>query len=354
MAIKIDSFPGRELHIEGIPYLYFGGTSYLGLQDLPEFQELYIKHVRNYGTNYGASRKSNIQFSIYDKAEQYLAKLVGSEACITLSSGYLAGQFLAGFMESQRYKLFYVPHTHSALFRKEAKTYVTYASLNIALEDHLNSTNKTTPVLFLDAVDFSGGNFPNFQALKKLPLNKLIIVVDDSHGIGIVGNNGGGVYQSLSGLGAKELFICCSLGKGYGLQAGAIFGTKKDMEVLRNSSLYGGSSPPSPAAMATLLEADTIYKNRRNRLRQNLEFFLKNLDVNKKLRHMAGHPTISFQSPPLVDYMFKTKIIVTDFRSPNEDSETMSRIVISASHTIADLEKLAQLLNSFNYKYIKN
>ncbi len=350
MAIQIDSFPGREVYVNGNPYLYFGGTSYLGLQDLPEFQELFIKHIRNYGTNYGASRKSNVQFSVFDKAERHLAQLAGSEACITLSSGYLAGQFLSGFMQAQKYKLFYVPHTHSALFRKASKSYVTYASLNFALESHLKSTNKATPVLFLDSIDFSGGNFPDFQGLKNLPLSKLILVVDDSHGIGILGSNGGGVYQTLNRLGAKKLFVCCSLGKGFGLQAGAIFGKKEDLEVLKKSPLYGGSSPASPAAMATLLEADTIYENRRNKLQENLAFFLQHLVRNKKLRYMEGHPTISFQSPALVDYLFENKIIVTDFKYPNEDSETMSRIVISANHTRDDLKILIQLLNSFDYE----
>ena len=347
MAIKIDSFPGRKLHIEGTPYLYFGGTSYLGLQDLPEFQELFIKHIKNYGTNYGASRKSNVQFSIYEEAEEYLAKLVGCESCITLSSGYLAGQFLSGYMETQKHKLFYAPHTHSALFRSAAKHYVTYASLNFALERHLNSTSKATPVLFLDAIDFSGVNFPNFQSLKKLPLNKLIVVVDDSHGIGILGEKGGGVYKTLAKLGAKKLVVCCSLGKGFGLQAGAIFGAKNELELMRKNPLYGGSSPASPAAMATLLEANNIYENRRNRLQENLRFFLENLVATKKLRYMEGHPTLSFQNPSLVAYLFKNRIVVTDFNYPNEESETMSRIVISANHTKADLQKLVHLLNNF-------
>ena len=354
MDIKIDSFPGREIHIEGKPYLYFGGTSYLGLQDLPEFQELFIKNVRNYGTNYGASRKSNVQFSVYEDAENHLAKLVGSEACITLSSGYLAGQFLSVYMESKKYKLFYVPNTHAALFRKKSKTYVTYTSLNFALESHLNSTNRAAPVLFLDAIDFSGGNFPDFQGLKNLPLSKLIVVVDDSHGIGVIGSKGGGVYRTLSKLGAKQLFVCCSLGKGFGIQAGAIFGNKRDLDILENTPLYGGSSPASPCAMATLLEAAPIYENRRDRLKQNLGFFLKNLATNKKLRYMNGHPTISFQNASLVAYLLKHQIIVTDFKYPDEDSETMSRIVISANHTIADMESLIQLLNSFNYEYRKN
>ena len=39
----IDEFPDRSINIDGKEYLYFGGTSYLGLQTDPEFQLLFIK-----------------------------------------------------------------------------------------------------------------------------------------------------------------------------------------------------------------------------------------------------------------------------------------------------------------------
>ena len=58
MAIYIDGFPGRELELDHRKYLYFGGTSYLGLQTDGAFQDMYISNIRKYGTNYGASRKS--------------------------------------------------------------------------------------------------------------------------------------------------------------------------------------------------------------------------------------------------------------------------------------------------------
>ncbi|MFX0556632.1 aminotransferase class I/II-fold pyridoxal phosphate-dependent enzyme [Maribacter sp. CXY002] len=350
MAVYIDSFPGREININGKPYLYFGGTSYLGLQDLPEFQELFIDNIRKYGTGYSASRKSNVRFPIFDDAENYLADLVGSERCITLSSGYLAGQFIAEYLQTKKYKAFYAPNTHSALLRNctQHKNYVTYASLNIAVRNYLNGPNPKIPVLYLDAIDFSGGNYPNFESLKILPLKKMILVADDSHGIGIVGENGQGIFNTLQKLPIKTLFVCCSLGKGLGIQAGAVFGNSEDLSQLESAHLYVGSSPASPAAMATLVQADKLYNQRRSILRQNLGYFLKEVGSDVKFRHMEGHPTFSFQNELLVTHLEKHGIIITNFNYPNENSKITSRIVLSASHTIQDINTLCNTIKSFS------
>lgn len=347
MALYIDSFPGRQITVADEKYLYFGGTSYLGLQDYEPFQELFIKNIRKYGTNYSASRKSNVRFSVFELAEDYLADLVGSEACITQSSGYLAGQFLSDYIHKKSYKPFFAPNTHSALFRNKVKNYVTYASLNIALRNYLNEPNAKTPVLFMDAIDFSGGGFPNFESLKILPLKDIVIVADDSHGIGIIGNNGSGVYRSLEALNPKKLFVCCSLGKGFGIQAGAIFGNKEDLLQMENSSFYGGASPASPAAVATFLEATPIYYERRTILQENLARFLEKLESLKHFRYMDGHPTFTFLNPKLVEFLEMQKMVVTNFNYPDDASDNMSRIVLSASHRSSDIELLVNTLNSF-------
>ncbi len=249
MAQYIDSFPGREILIDGKKHLYFGGTAYLGLQTDAIFQNLFVDNLKKYGTNYGASRKSNLRMSIFGKAERYLADFVGAEDCVTVSSGYLAGQFVAQALNTKAHRFFYAPNTHSALYPIQTKCYTTFTALNIALREHLRSQPRKTPVVFLDAIDFSGCNYPDFNLLQLLPLNEVILVVDDSHGIGIIGKNGSGVFRILSRLPIKELLVCCSLGKGFGIQGGAVFGTKNRMSRLMETSFFGGSSRAAPAAL---------------------------------------------------------------------------------------------------------
>ncbi|WP_281540606.1 aminotransferase class I/II-fold pyridoxal phosphate-dependent enzyme [Maribacter aestuarii] len=347
MVVNVDSFPGRELMIAGMPHLYFGGTAYLGLQQYPEFQELFIENIKRYGTNYSASRISNVRLPVFETVEAHLAKTVQSEACMTFSSGYLAGQFISKFLQDKHHKFFYTPNTHSAVHQKRPKSYVTYSSLLFALERHLSASKLVTPVIFLDAIDFSGANYPDFQGLKNLPLNECILVVDDSHGIGVVGKNGQGVYATLKKFNPKKLFVCCSLGKGLGIQAGAIFGDKSDINSMMATPFFGGASPASPACMNTYLQAQNIYKDRRKVLNKNIQMFLKEVHHLEKFRFMPNHSVFSFHNPELVKFLKKHHMIITDFNYPNEASKALSRIVISAAHQSEDIKKLVATLNTF-------
>ncbi|MFK5971789.1 MAG: aminotransferase class I/II-fold pyridoxal phosphate-dependent enzyme [Flavobacteriaceae bacterium] len=352
MAHYIDSFPGREIILNKRKYLYFGGTSYLGLQSDEEFKNIYIHNIKKYGTNYGASRKSNLRFSIFDKAENYLSALVGSESCITLSSGYLAGQLVSQYFNSSGYSLFYAPNTHSALnFQPAAdqnntKSYASFEALSNAVHAHLSKKNCTTPLVLLDSIDFSARNYPNFKGLQLLPLDKVIVLVDDSHGIGVVGSNGGGVYQKLKSLRPKELIVCCSLGKGFGIQAGAVFGSTERIGQLSNTNFFGGASPASPASMASLIDGDHIFARKRNQLQENIRFFLSELKHKESFLSMENHPAFSILDPKLAPYIEAHHIILSNFKYPSEDHNTMVRIVISACHLRKDISMLLSLVNN--------
>lgn len=347
MTHYLKTFPGRKIKVGKQRYLYFGGTSYLGLQTDSSFQKLLIKNIKKYGTNYGASRISNIRLSIYEKSENYLSQLVGSESCISLSSGYLAGQFVRQFFNNPSFKTFYATNTHAALKLPNDVVETSYGSLKTTLEDLLQHSNVITPVVFLDSIDFSGRHFPTFKDLKSLPLDKIIVVVDDSHGIGIVGANGGGVYRSLLDIEAKKLVVCCSLGKGFGVQAGAIFGTTEMINQMTNTDFYGGASPATPANMATLMESDGLMTEKRKRLNKRIKQFNKQLLHPNEFSMMDGHPAISFSNKGLTVFLEKNKIVVTNFPYPSEDSSTMSRIVISAAHKKKDINKLTELINRY-------
>ncbi len=347
MAYYIDGSPGRKIKIHGKKYLYFGGTAYLGLQTDKDFQDLFIKNIRKYGTNHGTSRKSNVRIPVYGKAEALLASIVGSDAALTMSSGYLAGQLIAQNLNRPRYRLFYAPNTHSALHNNPNKPYTDLKTLNLAITQHLALNDNIIPVLLLDSIDFIGHNFPKFDVLSNLPLDKIILIVDDSHGIGIIGENGEGAFRTLQGFNAKELIICCSLGKGYGIQAGAVLGSNERIEQLRGTAFFGGASPATPFGMASFIEGQSIYTSKRSKLYRNMAYFEGSLNYIDFFHHLDGHPTYTFSSPKMADYIQKKGFIPTNFKYPAESSSVMSRIVLSSHHTQKDIGDLCKCINTF-------
>ena len=219
--------------------------------------------------------------------------------------------------------------------------------MNIAVRAHLETHEATTPVVFLDAIDFSGANYPDFEGLRTLPLEKIILVVDDSHGIGIVGKDGGGTFRRLIELNPKELIVCCSLGKGFGIQAGSIFGTEKRIGQFMDTPFFGGASPASPAAVACLMDGKTLFLEKRDILINNIDLFKSNIKNLDRFKFMEGHPAFSFTDERLVDYLERQNVLVTSFRYPDEDSHLMSRIVISAHHNSEDILLLCNIINSY-------
>lgn len=355
MTYHIDGFPGREIEINHRKHLYFGGTSYLGLQEDPAFQDIYIANIRKYGTHYGASRKSNIRLSIYEEVEEYLSKMVGSESCITLSSGYLAAQLVRQSLGTGNYVPFYAPNTHSALYTPTESgslhtPYTSFTALNVALREQLRKDKETTAVVFLDAIDFSGSNYPNFEGLKMLPLHHIVLVVDDSHGIGVLGSQGGGVFKTVNTLNPKELIVCCSLGKGFGIQGGAIMGTKKRVEQLSNTAFFGGASPVAPAALACIMHGHKLFDKKRKILKENIELFRACIKPRDKFTSMPEHPTFSFQDENLSRYLEEHQLLVTNFPYPNKESPIMSRIVLSAHHRKEDIHLLCNHINNYYKK----
>ncbi|MCR9228728.1 MAG: pyridoxal phosphate-dependent aminotransferase family protein [Flavobacteriaceae bacterium] len=344
MAYSIQSIPDRQILVNGKSHLYFGGTSYLGLQNYAPFKELYLKNVSKYGMQYGASRKSNVKLGVYEEAENDLANWVGSERCLTMSSGYLASQLVVHSLLEKGHPVFAAPNAHTALLVNGVTSTLSFNKLYQLISKTIERDQ--LPVVLLDTIDFSGNQFPNFDGLRKLPLGKVILVGDDSHGIGIAGNNGNGCYGMLNALQPAKLLVCCSLGKALGVQAGAVFGSKEAVDILENTPFYGGASPASPAFMATLLGAKQIYSERLQILEENHRYFMSLLKNPSFFSHMEGHPTFEFQDIGMATALNKDGFVFTNFNYPDENGPLVSRIVLSAYHKKEDIVNLTHSINT--------
>jgi len=346
MAYKVDSFPTREIVVKGEQFLYFGGTAYLGLQTDPAFQNILIKNIKKFGTNYGASRKANVQLSIYDKAEEYLASIIECQDCLTLSSGYLSGQIISRYFHTKGHQCFFAPGTHDAVHAWSSKNYENQEILVSDLNQYVK-TNKKSPVLFFESIDLNGNGYPNFEWLKKIELENVILVVDDSHGLGVVGKNGGGSYKSLKKIPSKELIICGSLGKGFGIQAGVIGGSSTVIEELKTSEMFSAASPAAPSALATIPSASELLTEKRHRLLENIEYFNTNLTDTSTFDFIKDYPCYAFKDERLAAFLFEHHIVVTNFYYPTENDALVQRIVLSAHHQKEDVKKLTEHINKF-------
>ncbi|THD67711.1 aminotransferase class I/II-fold pyridoxal phosphate-dependent enzyme [Robertkochia marina] len=347
MGYEIDHFPGRTLVTDKGEYIYFGGTAYLGLQTHPEFLERYQKNLEVYGTTYAASRHSNVQLNPFERGEQWLAGITGAEKALYVSSGFAACQLVRKYMGMQDYKMFFAPHTHAALRLPGDENVADWFLLRKELVGYLDKHQDVTPVLFVDTVDFAGEKPLQLDLLKTLPLEKISLVADDSHAIGITGQQGGGSYSTLKSLEPKHLVVVGSMGKGFAIGGGFLLGEAKDLLKIEQDPWFGGSGPGTPAGLMTLIESAELLEAQRKQLMANTELFVHACKYLDRFSWSEGYPCFTVSDNDLPGYLENRGMVITNFHYPNANSPLMCRIVISAFHTENDILRLATTLNDY-------
>lgn len=339
--MKVEKFPDRIIEIDQKEYLYFGGTAYLGLPTNKKFQELVVQNILNWGTTYGSSRTANIQLSAYDAGETFLASHIGSKGAVTVSSGMLAGKLVIDLLKTQTDSFFHLNDTHNAIQTKNSLPIYVDGNVNGRLLD--SKFEKIT--ILTDGVPSFETNPADLSFLEKISKNKEItLVIDESHSLGIVGQNGCGIYSSVS-FPLKRKIMVSSLGKAFGLTGGVIASDSDFINQIKELETFTSAAGMNPAFVQTLSDAKEIYRIQHQKLLDNLNYIDSILVKNGNVKFDKSYPLIYLLSNELVEKLKEEKIIIASFRY-TKDAEPLNRIVITANHLKEDLDKIVSVLNS--------
>ncbi|MEX1382416.1 aminotransferase class I/II-fold pyridoxal phosphate-dependent enzyme [Lutibacter sp.] len=337
----VNEFPNRKISVNKEPYLYFGGTSYLGMASNKKFQEHIFEGLKKWGTFYGSSRNANIKLAIYDKAESYFSNFLETEASLTISSGTLAGKMVIDYLSKSTVKFFHYPKTHPAILHSNSLPLFLDGKINPLLRN--NSSEDI--VITADAILALETKPTSFDFLDEIsPQKKITLVIDESHSLGIIGKHGNGFFSSIKSEKISQKILISSLGKAIGLSGGIIAGDKYFIEKIRAEPIFISSSGANPAYLEAFLKSDNLYKNQRKKLFNNLDFLERILKPNNNFQFNKKYPVIYSTSDVLHEKLLQNNIIIARFRYPTYEN-FMNRIVITANHTKSDLEKLTNTIN---------
>ncbi len=341
--MTVAQFPDSTIVVEGQEYLYFGGTSYLGMATNPHFQKLLYNSINIWGTAYGSSRNSNIKLGIYQKAEALLARISGAEAALTVSSGTLAGKLVIDYLSKSHEHFYHYPKTHPAILKNSSLPLFGEGKLHPRLTDDL----KESVVIAADAIISLEVQPTNFDFLNAISPNKQItLLIDESHSLGIIGRNGHGVFETIHHPKIAQKIMISSLTKAYGCSGGVIAGDQQIIQTIQDDSVFISASGMNPIFLQTFFDAQDLLQNQLNKLRDNLQFLHANIDLPKLFKYDPSYPVIYCQGAGIFDFLKSKDIIITNFKYPNYDT-MMNRIVITANHTQSDLEQLKSALMQF-------
>ena len=176
-----------------------------------------------------------------------------------------------------------------------------------------------------------------------------MVMVDDSHGIGVIGEHGKGAVEACEVLGKVDI-ITGTLGKALGGAAGGFTAAKKEViELLRNKSrsyLFTNSlSPAVCAAGIAVLDRLSESKELQQKLQENTSYFRASLE-EKGFDVLSGiHPIVpvmlydAHTAKEFSERMIKKGVYVTSLAYPVVPKEKARiRAQVSAVHTREDLD----------------
>ncbi|CAN5500508.1 8-amino-7-oxononanoate synthase [soil metagenome] len=315
-----DAKPGRTAMVNGKEYLFFSGYSYLGMQQVPEFIALVKEGINKYGWLFPSSRISNTRLNIFEEAEMLLSAITGMEATLLVSSGFTAGRLATAPFTNE---LINLESSHPAIRR--------------------NSDSRKGNIFAVDSVETLNASITDFSFVKK-DQNDKTIIVDDSHGIGLIGVNGEGIVSRLPEKEDTTYILTYSLSKAFHINAGAISCSAAMGAQYRKHHAYTSATAPSPALLYAFIKAQSIYALQRIKLQRNMEYFQKLIKDHSDIHYHPELPVFILPESIDVQKLIDQSIIISSFSYPDVNGKKFNRIVLNALHTKEDLEKLVACL----------
>lgn len=346
----LNSGINRTITLKGKEYLYFSGTSYLGIAQDRDFLKILSDNLYLLGANHGQSRINNIRLQVFDQFENHFSAKAGAESAAVLSSGYLAGIAAWKSLYKNSDEIWIAPDAHAAVvpdnyFRVIQLNFTQWARHNSLISVDLSPRK----ILIIgNAVDPFSGEIHNYDWVKSIAQkHEVTLLIDDSHAFGTLGNSIYGTYQQWDDP-SINLLVSGSLGKGLGLPAGIILGRTAQINEVKATPLFGGASPGSPAHLKTFLDMEKLYLKKKQWLEDACGIFAQETAIIPQIQGSKHFPAFVYTDAGWVSELEKAGIITSSFPYPTPESPSVNRIVISAFHKLEDLMFLNQVIQSLS------
>lgn len=340
--------------------VYFSGCDYFRLAQHPRLIQAAGAALKTKGLNVAASRLTTGNHSIYPQLETKLAAFFNAESAVVLPDGYLAPSAVAQALAGEFSHAFIDEFAHAALVDAARLLDCPVKTFRhrdpSALARVLPKNANSRPIILTDGMfSHDGSVAPLSEYLKILPQRGMMLV-DDAHGVGILGAKGGGSLE-YSGVARKRIIQCATLSKAFGAYGGVVLGAKAlRQKILARSRLFAGTTPlPLPLAAAALEALDIARRepHRREKLFQNVNYLRARLLRSGWQIPQTPGPIVRLPlMEPAPAVKLKKCLLAAGIYPPfvkygKASAAGAFRFVISSEHTKRQLDALAAVLATF-------
>ena len=244
---------------DGTEVMMFGSNSYLGLSDDPRLKEAAIEAIRKYGTSCSGSRFLNGTLDLHEGLEAKLAKFVGKEEAVTYSTGFQVNLGVVSTLGFRGGYTFLDSLDHACIIDGSRLGFAEVRKFAHNDMDALEKKLKLVPaeapkLIVVDGVySMEGDIAPVPQLVELCEKYNANLMIDDAHGLGVLGENGSGTASHF-GLSEQTDLIMGTFSKSFGSLGGFIAGDKEVLNYIKHTSrslIFSASMTPAAAAAAS-------------------------------------------------------------------------------------------------------
>jgi 8-amino-7-oxononanoate synthase len=281
----VEAYPvpgnGTRVRVAGRELRNFCSNDYLGLAQHPALIAAQCAAAREFGAGSGAAHLISGHSLLHQKLEAELADFTGRERALLFSTGYMANLGVLSALATRGEVLLEDRLNHASLIDGAALSgarLVRYAHADALAAAGRVQDHPETSLIASDGVFSMDGDLAPVRELAALARQQHAwLLIDDAHGLGVLGPHGGGLLE-LAGLGCAEVpLLVGTLGKAFGSFGAFVAGDAALIEYLlqrARSYIYTTALPAAVAAASSAaLELARTEGWRRTRLAAHVERF---------------------------------------------------------------------------------
>jgi 8-amino-7-oxononanoate synthase len=356
----VEAADGAYLTIGGKQLLNFASNDYLGLSQHPALREALIDAASRWGVGATAAQLLGGRRDEHAALEEALARWTGRERALLFSDGWAANLGTIAALLDRKDVCVQDKLNHASLLDAarlagcELKRYP-HADIEGARRQ-LESAPDAVAILATDGVFSMDGDVAPLRDLAALCREQhATLMVDDAHGLGVVGPDGAGSVAEAALTQDDAPILMATLGKALGVAGAFVAGSAALIDALMQNArtfVYATAMPPALAAAARAAgDGARIETWRRDRLARRLSHF-RSVATARGLALLPSRtpiqPLVIGASDAALAVAAKLEaagFYVPAIRPPTvPDGKARLRITLTALHTESDVERLANAI----------
>ncbi|MDH7493390.1 MAG: pyridoxal phosphate-dependent aminotransferase family protein [Candidatus Saccharicenans sp.] len=268
---------GNRVKVRGREMILIGSNNYLGLIDHPKVRQAAKEAIDRYGVATCGSRFLTGTIDLHETLEERLARFMHKEAAVTFSTGYQTNLGIISSLAAKNDVVLTDRMDHASIIdacrlsKAEVKKFKhnDMSDLERVLSEIPGNKGK---LIVVDGVFSMEGDIADLPGIVPLAKKyKARILVDDAHGLGVLGKHGRGTAEHF-GLEDEVDLIMGTFSKSFVSIGGFVAGAKKVVSYIKHHArsliFSAAATPASVAAVLAALEVIETEPQRRERLWQ--------------------------------------------------------------------------------------